>query len=474
VRQPFGPWLFNARSWNTACVPRMDPLTRTSLLFAAWMLPLSAQASKRDRLGANAAPSASASEIPALAKLLEKAQWEPTPELSGVYRAGHVFEVTELGHRPLTTSCIEATPSESPYTAADLIVSLQSGVRMGGLGARGEVTGEVVKKIKFGTPVQESIPTLELVLTPQCASRLQRTLSKDRIAQSYVVQEVLRAEIAEQTCGRVDASGRIVGLGASETELSVACAQASLDPVAVGYRTVPLSDLLRALPRASGGVVVVGGSTGGAAPDIDALEAAQQERIAAEQREQALREELERARRAKFAEASAAQQAAASAQWADLDRLRSLGGPEAETAVKDYIRRWSGARVRVKDSEGTHEQAVSIPELRAAERWLAAQAPAKVRDPDQARRAIGWTGAALGVGLGTWALVSGRAIETDLKADLESGTTALEDAPTTQANANTRYALGYVAIGLGVTSGVFLGMQPLSDHGPGLVVGGRF
>lgn len=418
-----------------------------------------------------ATPSASASEIPALASLLERAEWQPTPELSGVFRAGHVFEVTDQGHRPLATSCVAATPERSAYTAADLIVSLQSGVQVGGLGARSRVSGELVKKVKFGTPVQVSIPRMDLTLTPECAAWLRAELSAAQLERSYVVQEVLMAQIAEQTCGRVNAEGRIVGLGATDSELSVACQQTSLEPVAVGYRTVPLHTLLRAgAPR---GVRVVGGGAVGAAADISALEAAQRERLAAEERERRLRAELEDARQRKFVEAAEAQQVQATHEWTALAELRRLGGPEAEQAVSAYLRRWRRTTVQLEDSEGAHERAVVIPEVRAAERWLAAQQPAPRRTPvaGRGRTIAGWSGAALGVGVGVWALSSGRALEAELEDDLQAGTITLSDAGPVQARANTYYGLGYGSLVIGAASGWFLGVQPLGTT-PGLVLGG--
>ncbi len=214
------------------------------------LLPVSAAAGRRDRdalrEGATRGPSASAAEIPALASLLEKAQWEPTPELSGVFVAGRIFEATDQGHRVLAEGCILQAPLESTYTSAELVSSLQAGVAVRGGLAKGAVSGELVKKVKFGTPVQVTVPRLDLVLTEDCASRL-RGLPAAALDSAYVVQEVLRAEIAEQTCGRLDASGRIVGLGEADAAYAAACAQISLEPVAVGYRTVPLRGLLPAL-----------------------------------------------------------------------------------------------------------------------------------------------------------------------------------------------------------------------------------
>ncbi len=188
-------------------------------------------------------PATSASEIPALAELLSKAGWQPTPELSGVFEAGAIFEQTAQNHALLATNCIAATPVESTYTSTELVSSLQAGVSVRAGLASVAASGSLVKKVKFGTPVQISVPTLDLFLEDACRRRLER-LPKDKLDRAYVVREVLRAEIAEQTCGRLDASGRIVGLGAADAELAAACTQASLEPVAVGYRTVALAELL--------------------------------------------------------------------------------------------------------------------------------------------------------------------------------------------------------------------------------------
>jgi hypothetical protein len=213
------------------------------------------------RAATDRGPAASASEIPALANLLAKAKWTPTPELSGVFKAGTIFETTALGDRPLADNCIAAVPRESTYTAADIVTSLQAGVSVGGPLASGGAYAGIVKKVRFGTPTQVSIPGMDLELSKSCEEKLKR-LPMSRIQSSYVVQEVLKAEISEQTCGKVDARGSFVGLGSAEAEYAAACAQSSLEPVAVGYRTVPLAELLH-LNIAESGPVQRGGATGG-------------------------------------------------------------------------------------------------------------------------------------------------------------------------------------------------------------------
>jgi hypothetical protein len=183
----------------------------------------------------------SAADIPPLAGLLDRAGW-PTPELSGVFLAGNVFEVTDHGHRLLSATCIAEPPVESSYTSAELVVSMQAGVTVGNPIAAIGASAGLVKKMKFGAPLQRSIPGLGLELTAPCREKLAR-LDPAVLASAYVVQEVLLAEIVEQTCGYVDVKGRIVNVG-PETELGRACMQEALEPVAVGYRRVPLAALL--------------------------------------------------------------------------------------------------------------------------------------------------------------------------------------------------------------------------------------
>ena len=188
------------------------------------------------------AASASAADIPALADLLARTGWTPTPELSGVFRPGAVFLDEGDRHTLMVRQCIEAPAAVDTYTALEVVTSLQAGVRVrgGALSARAE--GELVRTVKFGVPQHHTLERLALKPTADCTARLAGAAPAAR-AQMYVVQEVLTAEIAEQTCGRLDAAGRFVGLGQAEGELAAACSQVSLEPVAVAYRVVPVDRL---------------------------------------------------------------------------------------------------------------------------------------------------------------------------------------------------------------------------------------
>jgi hypothetical protein len=195
------------------------------------------------------APSASAAEIPALAKLLEQTGWTPTPELSGIFRAGAIFSVAGGTHALLAADCIGSSPEQNAYTAAEVETALQAGVSVRAGLARVATVGEITKKVKFSSPEHWSIPIIDFRLTPECHKRLNE-IPADKRAGAYAVREVLRAEIAEQTCGRINAEGRFVVFGAGDTELALACAQESAGPVGVGFRIVPLDELMRQGPPA--------------------------------------------------------------------------------------------------------------------------------------------------------------------------------------------------------------------------------
>jgi hypothetical protein len=188
------------------------------------------------------APAASAADIPALADLLDRAGWTPTPELSGVYRVGSIFLADGDQHSLMLRSCFDAPAAVDTYTSMELTSSLQAGVRVraGLFSARGEAG--LVRQMRFGVPEHHTLERLAMQPTEDCADRLRRAPADAR-AQMYAVQEVLTAEIAEQTCGRLDAQGRFVGLGAADVELQRACTQVSLEPVAVAYRIVQVEAL---------------------------------------------------------------------------------------------------------------------------------------------------------------------------------------------------------------------------------------
>jgi hypothetical protein len=189
-------------------------------------------------------PAATLDDIPALSSLLERAGWEAAPELTGNIKPGDLFSVTSMGHQWQAEGCFATTPRQASYTQVEVTSQLSAGVRVGGGLVSGGAGGELVRKIKFGTPSHIAIAGLYLEPSEDCVALLTRAAARGTdLHRWYVVKEVLMAEIAEQVCGRVDAGGRIVGLGAADAELAMACSQTSLDPVTVAIRTVPVVGL---------------------------------------------------------------------------------------------------------------------------------------------------------------------------------------------------------------------------------------
>jgi hypothetical protein len=122
---------------------------------------------------------------------------------------------------------------------------MQAGVSVSsGFGAA-KASASLVKKVKFGTPTTASLERLYMKVNSDCLALLEE-LDPGALRNMYIVQEVLKAEIAEQTCGKINASGKFVLLGEADAEYAQACAQESLEPVAIGYRTLPLAEVLPA------------------------------------------------------------------------------------------------------------------------------------------------------------------------------------------------------------------------------------
>jgi len=189
------------------------------------------------RLG-SAAPAVNATEIPALAGLLNKAGWTATPELSGVFQVGRIFKDDGTGHSLMVRDCFEAESGSDPYTSAEVVSHLRAGVRVG-LRAKGSAS--LVRKVKFDAPVHHTLERLAMVPSLECAAMLE-TATKEEQGSMYAVQEVLTAVITEQRCGRLDASGRFV-VASADASLEQVCSQESLKPVAVAYRSVPVQEL---------------------------------------------------------------------------------------------------------------------------------------------------------------------------------------------------------------------------------------
>ena len=181
--------------------PRCTRMLRRTRLAALLLLPAGVAAAKGKP---DVAPAANAEDIPQLARLLEQTGWTPAPELSSIFKPGRIFTHEGGPHRLMAEGCFDAPMTTSTYTSLELVRELQAGVAVRtGLG-RLKASGSLVKRLKFGTPEQQSLPLLAMAPNADCAAQLAGLPAETR-AHLYAVQEVLNAEIAEQTCGRLDA-----------------------------------------------------------------------------------------------------------------------------------------------------------------------------------------------------------------------------------------------------------------------------
>lgn len=187
---------------------------------------------------------------PSLAAILEAAGWNPTPELSGAFQVGDIFDAS---HRWQASGCFDADVRTSTYTETEMITQFQAGVQTEGLAkliAVAGATAGITKQVKFGTPSHIALPGLGLTLSETCRSSLESLVQQGQdLSGWYVVKEILSAQITEQTCGRVDASGHFRPLGDADAALALSCSQVSLEPVSAAFRTLPLHALLESVPE---------------------------------------------------------------------------------------------------------------------------------------------------------------------------------------------------------------------------------
>jgi len=208
------------------------------LISLLWSLPVSA--GKRSRRAADIAP-------PALHEVLESAGWVLTPEMSGAYRPGDIYDgvaLWALGH-----TCFDATVVESEFMSLEISQVLETGVRLdvSVVGVSGGVG--LTKKMIFDSPRLFQLPRRELVANADCSSDLaQLEASRPDVSRVYVITEVLAAKVQKQVCGSYDAGAGYFRISA-DVKLQESCQRASLEPVAVGYKIIPLSQLARTAPE---------------------------------------------------------------------------------------------------------------------------------------------------------------------------------------------------------------------------------
>ncbi|MFM2246878.1 MAG: hypothetical protein RL071_2952, partial [Pseudomonadota bacterium] len=197
------------------------------------------------------------------------------------------------------------------------------------------------------------------------------------LSQAVVIYDVLVAQIKNSVCTKADANGKVVALGAAEAEAFSECVQESDAQVPLGYKAVPLGQLVAVggapVPAAAAAGATQGagwsgsGGFGGAGDLAKQLEAAEK-----------LKAELEAKLVACLKSEADKVRAQAKADWAQLAPLAAKTDAAAKAAGKGYFEKfvsvYGAAKVNCTNELGERSEAVVVAEVAQARAWLDAPA----------------------------------------------------------------------------------------------------
>jgi len=182
--------------------------------------------------------------LPDVEQMLTQAGWTMTPEMAALYsRPGDILSESNV-LQISGPNCFEAEVEEGAFATMEVTRSMSAGVRarVKVVNVRGGVALE--KKIIFDTPVTRRIAELSLVPTSECADKLRAAQARGKdLSGWYVITESLSAVIQQQQCGSYDAEAGTF-LVSADASVQQACAQTSLEPVAVAFKTMRVLSLM--------------------------------------------------------------------------------------------------------------------------------------------------------------------------------------------------------------------------------------
>jgi hypothetical protein len=164
----------------------------------------------------------------------------PAPDLSGGYAVGTILEPRGGALSVVLDGCFAGPPVIAPSLDAALVARLQAGVWTALEAGEGDTGDPQGMELRFGTPTTEAIAGPSLQLQAGCEPLL-AGLDPARLAGMTIVQEVLKAEIAEQRCDGEDRGRRKPRRKAAGEAPPEGCGERPREPVVVGYRAVPLA-----------------------------------------------------------------------------------------------------------------------------------------------------------------------------------------------------------------------------------------
>lgn len=185
--------------------------------------------------------------VPSLQAVVEAEGWRVTPTQSGVYQPGVVLVPNARGtHDVVAANCVATEILVEAMAQSRIASSLRGGVKGAWGLASATASAGITKELSFVDPEQRTIPLGRLELTADCLADISRASRLRDLSEAIVVHDVLVAVVKQTVCKRVDASGRVVALGAGEVEGYSDCVQQSAAQVPVGFKSVKLRRLIAA------------------------------------------------------------------------------------------------------------------------------------------------------------------------------------------------------------------------------------
>ncbi|MBL8615676.1 MAG: SUMF1/EgtB/PvdO family nonheme iron enzyme [Deltaproteobacteria bacterium] len=365
------------------------------LLLAAVLAPL---------LGAKPSGAPAVQRVPSVEEVVEQEGFTPTPSQSEIYRPGAVLVPNAKGgHDVIVKDCLAVQAEVSVMAQSSIATSLATGVsaRLGV--AKGAAAAGIEKRLSFVDPEQRTIPLSQLAATEACTNGVKNAARFADLSRGIVIYDVLVAQIKNSVCTKADASGKVVTLAAAEAAAFSECVQESDAQVPLGYKAVPLAQLVAVggapVPAAAGGGATQGGGWsgsggfGGAGDLAKQFEAAEKLKVELEVKLVAcLKSEADKVR------------AQAKTDWGQLAPLVAKTDAAAKAAVKGYLEKfvsvYGAVTVRCTNDLGERSEVVAVAEVAQARAWLDAPAASaggggSAPSGDSGSRVVGSSGYAL-------------------------------------------------------------------------------
>ncbi len=213
----------------------MNRLALLPLLFAA-----STADARKDR-GSNIV----VARVPSIDEVVREEGFEPTLSQSDIYRPGSVLVPNSRGgHDKVVADCVGVEPEVSYMSQSSIATSLSAGVSARLTAVRGQVAAGVEKRLSFVDPEQRTIPLAQITATEACEAGLENASRFADLSQAILVYDVLVAQIQNTVCIKADASGSVMLLGEAEAAAYSECVQESDAQVPLGFKGVPLTQVL--------------------------------------------------------------------------------------------------------------------------------------------------------------------------------------------------------------------------------------